>query len=229
MELKDRIKRLQTHLGVSADGIIGSQTMTILEKKFNLIDIPANNKTGKKVCICIGHSPKDKGAVSNDGKTTEYDYNSQLADIVCEECAKLGFTGFIVNRYTDGGGTSMTADIKAVNKYESNCIIELHLNAFNKVASGSETLYWHTSSNSKRLATDVLKEIVSVLNLKDRGIKAIESVDERGGAVLKGSFYPMIIVEPAFVDNDSDLVVIKTKIKELGKAIAKGLQNYLNG
>jgi N-acetylmuramoyl-L-alanine amidase len=181
----------------------------------------------KVVCISIGHSSKDEGACSADGSVKEYSYNKELAEFIKEELAKSNVEGVITNRLTNGGGTGMTADIKAVNSFKSECIIELHANAFNNKATGTETLYWHTSTKGKKLANAIQCEMTKALGLADRGVKGITGSD-RGGAVLRGSYYPMVITEPFFIDNDSDLEKATTHKKELAKAIAAGILAYLS-
>lgn len=221
MELKDRIKRLQTFLGVDSDGIIGNNTITALEKELKI-----NTDEMKTVCICIGHSTKDEGAWSSDGKLGEYTFNKELADFIKAELVSASISAVIVNRLTDGGGTGMSADIKAVNSIKSDCIIELHANAYNSKATGTETLYWHSSTKGKYLAQCIQDEMVKTLGLADRGIKPINGSD-RGGSVLKGSYYPMVITEPFFIDNPTDLEKATDKRKDLAIAIAKGIIKYL--
>ena len=222
MDVKDRIKRIQSELGVSADGIIGDKTLSAIEKELNL-----NTGIMKTVCICIGHSSKDEGAYSADNEIGEYSYNKNLANIIKKELdSTKSINAVIVNRLTDGGGTGMSADIKAVNSVKSECIIELHANAFNGKASGTETLYWHTSTKGKYLAQCIQDEMIKVLELPNRGIKPING-DDRGGAVLKGSYAPMVITEPFFIDNSEDLKKAITKESSLAIAIANGIIKYL--
>lgn len=223
MELKDRIKRLQTILGVTSDGVIGDKTMSAIENRLKI-----NTFEMKTVCICVGHSTKDEGARSPDNKLGEYSFNKELADFIKAELLSAGVgTCVIVNRLTTGGGTTMSADIKAVNSIKSDCIIELHANAYNGKASGTETLYWHSSVKGKHLAECIQDEMVKTLGLANRGLKPIDG-SGRGGAVLKGSYYPMVITEPFFIDNPSDLEKAIEKKKDLGAAIAKGIVKYLD-
>lgn len=221
MDLTNRIKLIQKELNVNADGIIGNDTITALENKLNL-----NNKNMKTVCLCIGHSAADEGARSIDNKIGEYSFNKNLANLIKEDLESNKINVAIVNRLTDGGGTGMSADIKAVNSIKSECIIELHANAFNNKATGSEVLYWHSSSSGKKLANYIQSQTVKILKLADRGIKPINNND-RGGSVLKGSKYPMVICEPFFIDNPSDLKIVQENEKELSIAISKGIQEYL--
>lgn len=178
-----------------------------------------------KVCICIGHSSKDEGARNDKYNVGEYSFNKELANKIKEELDKLNYTSYIVNRLTDGGGTGMSADIRAVNKHEVDCIIELHCNAYNGKASGCETLYWHTSKKGKRLAELVQEKTLAVLENNDRKIKPIDNGD-RGAAVLKGSYYPMIMTEPFFIDNDNEYINARLNMDKLAKNIALAIDEW---
>lgn len=156
----------------------------------------------------------------------EYSFNKILAQLIKDELKKKGLTAYIVNRLTDGNGTGMTADIRAVNKYETDCIVELHCNAYNNVAKGCETLYWHTSEKGKQLAGFVQNEMLKALGNADRGLKPINSKG-RGAAVLRGSYAPMIMTEPFFIDNPQEFSNATNKIDALGRGIAKGIINFL--
>lgn len=110
--------------------------------------------------------------------------------------------------------------------YKSDCAIELHANAYNGTASGSEVLYWHTSAKGKKLATDLQEAIIKVLNLPNRGIKPL-SGEDRGGGILKGTVAPTVISEPFFIDNPKDLKLAEDKMEQLGVAIANAIIKYL--
>lgn len=226
MEQKERIKRIQKALNVNADGIIGDKTLTAIEGLLNL-NKPIEDNMGYSVVISIGHSTADKGAVASDGHIAEYDYNKKLADIIKKELESTkSLSVHVVNRLTDGGGKGVSASVKAINMYKSDCAIELHANAYNGTASGSEVLYWHTSAKGKKLATDLQEAIIKVLNLPNRGIKPL-SGEDRGGGILKGTVAPTVISEPFFIDNPKDLKLAEDKMEQLGVAIANAIIKYL--
>ena len=178
-----------------------------------------------KVTICIGHSSKEQGSTTQDGKHSEYEFNSILAQMIVCGLKTKGYTVYLVNRLTDGGGTGMTADVKAVNKYDTDCIVELHANAFNSSVNGCETLYWHTSKKGKILAQSIQNEVVAVLKNNNRGIKPIKTGD-RGAKVLKESYAPMVILEPFFIDNPDEYNNAVSKFDKLAESIIYGIINY---
>ena len=227
MEQKERVKRIQKALNVNADGIIGDKTLTAIEDLLNLNKPIEDTNMGKSIVISIGHSTTDKGAAASDGHIAEYDYNKKLANIIKKELESTkSISVHIVNRLTDGGGKGVSASVKAINMYKSDCAIELHANAYNGTASGSEVLYWHTSAKGKKLANDLQEAIVKVLGLPDRGVKAL-SGEDRGGGILKGTIAPTVITEPFFIDNPKDLKLAEDKMEQLGVAMANAIIKYL--
>lgn len=180
----------------------------------------------KTVTLCIGHSSKESGAEASDGKTTEYLFNKILVGVVADELKKKGVKTHIVNRLTDGNGTGMTADIRAVNKYETDCIVEFHCNAYDGATEGCEMLHWHSSTKGKKLAEYVQKAVCKALGNDDRGLKPIKAKG-RGAAVLRGSIEPMIIAEPFFIDNPNDFHNALNRYAELVKAYADGIYRFL--
>lgn len=180
-----------------------------------------------KVTLCVGHCRIETGAYNDSHTVSEFKFNSWLVELVKEELKKLNHDVYIVNRLPDGGGTGMKADIKAVNKYIVDCIVELHCNAFNGEAKGSEMLYYRLSEKGKKLAQSIQNEVVK-LGFEDRCIKPKKAKD-RGGVVLRDSKYPMVIAEPFFIDNMSDWNRAVCYMPQLAKAYAVGISNYLKG
>lgn len=177
------------------------------------------------VNISIGHSSKDKGAVSKCRQHNEYDFNCILAQLIKDELIKKGFEVVITNRLTHGGGTGMSADVKAINATNADLSVELHCNAFNGEASGCETLHWYRSKNGKKLAQCIQSEMVAALGNNDRGLKSINSKG-RGATVLKETSMPMVITEPFFIDNPKEFDNAVNKIDKLAKSIANGIERF---
>jgi len=167
-------------------------------------------KGSKKRCaLIIGHKESSPGAVSPSGES-EFAYNSGLA----AEIKKLTKTEVvIVHRRTY---KELPADVNQINP---DFAISLHCNAFNKKASGSETLFYNGSSKGKALAQKLQTAIVKVLGLPDRGVKG-KSSEDRGGYLLRYAKAPVALVEPFFIDNPADYMVGTEKKAELAEAIA---------
>lgn len=171
-----------------------------------------------KICIVVGHNHEGQGAENKSFGLTEYTYNLELAQLIVEDLSK----DFEVTLVFDKELSKLP---KAINETKADVCVNLHCNAFNRIASGTETLYYHSSRKGRKLASLVQDRMVEALNLRDRGLKAIENND-RGGLVLRKTTMPCIITEPAFIDNDVDCIVLMEEKRKLAAAIADGLRAY---
>ena len=167
-----------------------------------------------KIAIVIGHSIRHPGAVNKHSGVTEYEYNEQLATII-KTISRLDIE--IIYRHSYVGLP------KKINKKNPDYIISLHCNAYNTKASGTETLYYYKSKKGKILAERMQSAMLDALFLTDRGIKA-KTTDDRGGYLLKYTKAPCVILEPFFIDNDSDYTRGMNLIEELAYTINKELE-----
>lgn len=173
-----------------------------------------------KVVVNIGHGPegKDPGAVNNVLKVTEFKYNQDLSSALVAALKKAGHKVDIVLQ--DARGVGMVAG--ACNALNPDVVVSLHSNAAENLnATGTETLYWHTSENGKKLANEIQGKMVAALGLPSRGIKARDNL-----AVLRSTKCPAVIVEPFFISNDNDYKVAVAKLPQLAQAIADGVTQW---
>ncbi len=174
---------------------------------------------GKPLCaLVIGHRKSAKGAVSIDKSVTEFDFNKELATEIRKRVKKARVS-VVYRDNTPNGLSKLPAKINALGP---NLILSLHCNAFNNTASGSETLYFHSSERGKKLASIVQKQLLGALELKDRKIRPKKDGD-RGAGVLKFTRAPCVICEPFFIDNDNDLEVALRRRKRLAAAYARAI------
>jgi len=178
-----------------------------------------NIKPAIKVALVIGHSAKKQGACN--GKVTEFKFNKKLVqDIKKELSNQYEIEADIVYRKTY---ESLPDDI---NKLNPDYIVSFHCNAFNGEVSGSETLFCMHSKKGKEMAMIMQAAIVSCLNLPNRGCKP-KRVFNRGGHLLVNTKAPCVIVEPFFLDNDSDLKIATKKRDQLVEAIADAISAFV--
>lgn len=173
-----------------------------------------------KVVVNTGHGGGDPGAVNKSLNVTEHDYCTKLTSALVSALRKLGHEADVVVQ--DKRGVGMVA--AACNALSPDVVVSLHNNAAeNLKATGTETLYWHTSTNGKKLAEAVQKRLVAALGLPDRGVKARDNL-----AVLRSTRAPAIIVEPFFISNDGDYKLAVEKMPQLADAIAQGVNDWHN-
>lgn len=166
-----------------------------------------------RVALNIGHYFKkpvwDSGAINRTHNITEWEYNRSLVFDHLEQ-------KFLYNTEVDIIPISAPWSTlpNAVNKTNADLCISFHCNAFNGNATGTETLYFKYSEKGKQIAQLFQTNIVATLGLPNRGIKDRTSAD-RGGALLQKTNMPCIILEPFFIDNNTDLAVGLEKKAEL--------------
>lgn len=167
-----------------------------------------------KIALIVGHTEKRFGAKNIKHNISEFTFNEKLAHDIK---AKLKLDSEVVYRKI------YRKLPHQVNYLKPSLVVSLHCNAFNKKVSGSETLYYHTSTKGKKIAEVFNKNFIDALNLKDRGVKG-KCSEDRGGYLLKYTKAPCIICEPFFIDNDNDYEIVKDKYNELVMAYVHSIE-----
>lgn len=179
----------------------------------------------KKVALSIGHSPQDGGAVSTDGKWSEYGFWKEHVVRVKEELERLGHVAVVCNR-TDAGGTTPSFAAKACNATGADLAVEFHFNSAGSGATGTETLCFPGSKNGARAAELIQAAMCDVLRLPDRGVKGVADMG-RGYMYFKKTVMPAVMVEPAFAgSNVTDYDRLKERVDELCVAVARAIDKY---
>lgn len=172
-----------------------------------------------KVAIVIGHSICDQGAINQASGLTEYAYNETIAHLLSEQMAEMGIRANVVERRTYEGLPGL------INSLGADLCVELHCNAYNQQASGTEMLYFYASSKGRQAAQMLQTHVVNALGLPDRGLKPTDP-DERGGYLLLNTNMPCVICEPFFIDNDRDVAHVTEKRGALVRAYADAIDQY---
>ena len=159
----------------------------------------------KGVAIVDGHTSMKKGASSEWLNRSEYDF-------WCEFTAFSQFNDYFkfkhepfIHEYL--GGYEERQKVMAQRTKDFDLVIELHFNAFDGKANGSEALV----NKDNELMVSVANKygsLMSEFGFKDRGVKEIdlENNDQERGEVFISSMYgDAIILEPFFGDNKEDV------------------------
>jgi N-acetylmuramoyl-L-alanine amidase len=170
-----------------------------------------------KIALVVGHKPNSPGACNNNKNMCEFPFNSKLvADLKGRICKKYDIE--IVYRDTYNG---LPGKVNALNP---DFIVSFHCNAFNTKATGTETLYYKTSKKGKAIAQVFQTNMVAALGLANRGIKPKGSED-RGGYLLRYTAAPCVLIEPFFIDNDSDYDTVMNNYEKFLAALEKSLDD----
>ena len=176
------------------------------------------------IAICVGHSrPNDSGAASVTG-VTEWDYNSELAEMIGKEL-KQPYKIY----HTYKGGSYVTAMRWLARKLDEDRVdtaVELHFNAATPKATGHEWLHWHTSEKGRLLARTLRDSFEDSFPLfRSRGIKPRKK-GSRGAYFLRATSMPACIAEPFFGTNEEDWDLAVNSKQGMASAIAGGITLY---
>ena len=176
------------------------------------------------IALCVGHSrPNDSGATSVTG-VTEWDYNSELAEMIG---SKLRQPYKIYSTYQGNSYVSaMRWLAKKLHDDRVDVAVELHFNSATPKATGHEWLYWNTSEKGRLLARSLRDSFEdSFPSLTSRGIKARQK-GSRGAMFLRATCMPACIVEPFFGSNEEDWELALKHKEGIAASIAGGLTLY---
>lgn len=196
-------------------------------------------KAKNYLALIIGHSKADKGAegVAPLSKQ-EYDYNNEVAHLAKLEATKHNIMVEIFYRDIGGVRGAYNSACAWLDLNGSGAIMELHFNAANKKAIGTEVLYADTKDlkgfNEKMFAQSVLDSMYLVFGRdgkSKRGLKRETGAKgERGYSNLSQTVkYPSIIVEPFFGDVTSEAKMALEKQNEYAISLINGYSKYLEG
>ena len=158
--------------------------------------------TKPRLALVIGHTHGwAEGAQNPTTGLTEWIYNKNLASLI-QYLAPEDWDLRVIERPHPGG---LPAVVRQVNEYSPRVMFSMHANASgNRGASGAEALYWYRSIIGKQLADLAAAKFAQTLSIRNRGARPVK-VGQRGWYVLYHTTCPAVIMEPFFIDNDSDL------------------------
>ena len=169
-----------------------------------------------RICLIIGHNRAAQGAQNTNSAISEFAFNDRLVQEVVGQNKDSEL--FLIPVYR----TTYEELPDYVNACNPHFAISFHCNAFNSRISGTETLYYHNSKVSKRIASIVQSNVVDCLCLPDRGIKP-RTFEDRGGHLLRYVKAPVVICESFFIDNDIDLEIATKRFDLLARSFLNSI------
>lgn len=217
----DRLRRFREQIEDIEDRVLGLDR-GVLESFSATRPTAASNG----LAIVVGHTERAQGASATSPiSQSEYVWNSDLANKIKSRCDQASIPSKIFFR--DGIGIS--GAYQQVVQWGANCIVELHFNAFNGSAHGTETLYDEdTNSGSKAWAERLQSRMLDALNLRDRGLKERDP-GQRGYASVSAANIPSALIEPFFGDSPTDAQAAHSGKDELAEAISGAAAAQLAG
>ena len=175
-----------------------------------------------KVFINPGHDLNyDSGAVNRYSGMRECDVAYNVGVLLKQYLENVGMEVEILqsdNLYHDSD-YDLPCVCDSANNMPADLFVSLHCNAAGGDAQGTETLVLSDScADACKVAQCVQAQIVNSLGTVDRGIKERPNL-----IVLKHTDAPAILVEMAFIDNDSDSELLANNQDDFARAIARGI------
>ena len=159
-----------------------------------------------------GHDRElDCGALNKHSGTRECDKAYELACKIQDYLESQNVPACV------GQDDNLYAVCDDANEKGADLFISIHFNAFNEMATGTETLISSTPA-SLILGHCIQSHLKAVLGLPDRGLK-----ERMGMFVLRNTIMPAVIVEVCFIDNDKDLARYTGKEDKTAEAIGNGI------
>ncbi|MBV0891531.1 N-acetylmuramoyl-L-alanine amidase [Paracoccus sp. Z118] len=185
-------------------------------------DVEARESAGDGLAVVVGHTRSSPGAQGKapplprnpDTARYEYTWNSKLAEMIKERADASGIRCSVFFR--DSGG--ITGAYARVRQWRPEATVELHFNAFNERARGTETLF--ALPRSRAWAQALQDEFVALYERRgslDRGLK-----DRSGGGrghLSLTQIAPSALIEPFFGDEASDAELGERTKERLAESI----------
>lgn len=172
-----------------------------------------------RITINGGHFPgHDSGAVGQTG-LQEADVNRDLMSKVADYLRAVSYDVLEVQINT------LRHIIDASKEFGADLFVSIHCNgSIDTEAKGTETFCYTLGDDSEKLAICIQNQIISYLGTVDRGVKTGNFY------VLRMANCPAVLVETAFISNESDeaLLADEEKRDEFAAAIARGITDYLS-
>lgn len=174
-----------------------------------------------KVFLNPGHAPEgnpDPGACGYGLR--ECDVAKNVADLVAGYLTAAGVE-VVGNLQSD----SLREVVSTSNSVGADVFISIHCNACNGAARGAEVWHYYGSGEGEKLAQCIQNQIVDALGTVDRGTKGAKP-GVNGLYVLSNTDAVAILVELAFIDNESDAALLRERKDDFARAIARGVTDY---
>lgn len=170
------------------------------------------------IFLSLGHSILKNGNITSaNGVVNEYKYNKELICYVNDYLVKAGHQVTLCicpEGQFASSSEERTFKIPLENRGNYDLAVELHLNAFNKLAKGCE-VYHYDNGEGKACAERVVAKLATVFD--NRGAKKRTDL-----YFLNSTKAPAILIESFFCDNADDCSKGNDK-KKVAKLIAEGI------
>lgn len=178
-----------------------------------------------KVGIVVGHHPDAGGAQFSVQRVSrnEYEIWNPFARELARTFQGTGLSATVIRRPNPRPDAALG---RRIQKESLDFALELHFNAVaDPDVSGTLTIHRDGHKPSERLAEIVQKRTYKVLGLRDR---ATYGRADLGIMRHTSGELPLVLCEPAFGSNPSDVVTMLSELPDLSKAYREACVEYAN-
>lgn len=180
----------------------------------------------KRIFISAGHSVggKDKGVPATPCSKgfTEGQLTLRLRDLIVYQ---LKLMGVVV--YTDKDTNALSETLSFLKSIfiptESDILIDIHFNAFNGIAKGTEVIIpLNAVKKERELATKICNLLVG-FGFSNRGVKDESRTARKTLGWMRPKGYN-ILIEVCFMDNAKDMEIYFSKINDISYTLALAIK-----
>lgn len=195
-----------------------SQDRTQLTLAWKKID-PRRFAGRPLIVIDPGHGGADPGALGP-GKVTEKQVNLGLALALQKALTAKRFNA-ILTRSVDSE-VYLAPRLALIDRHKADLFVSLHANSHVTPDSAGVETYWRESV-SQPLASAVQKQVTTILNRPDRGVK------QERLYVIRHPRVPSILLETGFISNPFEEMLLADRDfqTQAARAIVTGIESYL--
>lgn len=182
-----------------------------------------------KIFIDQGHNPSGFNAGAEGFGLREQDITfnvgSYLADILSADYRFEARTSRTFPEQILGTNTneSLRARVQAADSWPADYFISIHVNSnTNPAINGTEAYVYEAYSESYYLGDSIVNEIVRRVATKNNQVRINPSL-----YVLRKTNMPAVLVELAYISNESDAIKLRDDQYQFAYGIYVGLLNYL--
>lgn len=177
-----------------------------------------------KVAINAGHMPSSAVGLDHGAAGTysdEGDITKAVAEVVCADLRAVGYDAMFIQE------DNLNTICNISNGFGADVFVSIHCNsADTPAAHGTETFYWHTSGNGKKLANCVQNQLINTFGLADRGLKQCIPGTNTNFCVVRATKAVACLAELAFISNSAEEDLLNNNIEKWGHAVARGVTDY---
>ena len=182
------------------------------------------------ILLDVGHGGFDGGTVGIDTNVTEAALNLQIGRMLAEQLAAKGYFVFMTRMGVYAVGSDKNSDMKwrkQVMKLEMfDASISVHQNALatDRSVRGARIYHYKTGTEGENLAKTIIAECLKISEY------ARPNAYTGNLMVVREPICPSALIECGFLSNhDEELLLQDPNYQmQIAKAVADGIENYLN-